>query len=87
MKERIRLKSRYLEDRNYLNRVGDANSKEYCLQTEFNYRLGTIKDDPNTYTFVDPPGGPFIEKGTDIDGNIVQSITRDKLGAIIIRFE
>lgn len=87
MKEKITLRSRYLADENYLNRIGDNNSKVYSLQTKFGFRVGIIDDNPNAYSFVDPSGGPFIEKGTEIDGNIVKSIVRDKLGNIIIEFE
>lgn len=86
MKEQIKLKSRYREDRNYLNRIGDETSKKYLLQVNFNYRAGIIEGDPDTYSFVDPSGGPFMQKGTEIDGNIIKSISRGKEG-VIIEFE
>lgn len=37
MKEKIKLQSRYIEDKNYLNRIGDETSKRYLLQTEYDY--------------------------------------------------
>lgn len=86
MKERIKLQSRYIEDKNYLNRIGDETSKRYLLQTEYNYRVGLIEGDSSTYSFVDPSGGPFISKGTIIDNNTVKSILRDDEG-VIIEFE
>lgn len=83
MKERIKLQSRYIEDKNYLNRIGDETSKRYLLQTEYNYRVGLVEGDSSTYSFVDPSGGPFISKGTIIDNNTVKSILRDDEGVII----
>lgn len=86
MKERIKLESRYIEGKNYLNRIGDDTSKKYLLQTKFSYRIGIVDGDSDTYSFVDPSGGPFIQKGTVIEGNIVKSISRGKEG-VIIEFE
>ena len=86
MKEKIKLQSRYREDENYLNRVGDEASKRYSLQTTFNYRVGIVDGDPDAYSFVDPSGGPFMQKGTVIDGNVIKSISRDE-GGIIVEFE
>ena len=87
MKKQIKLQSRYREDKNYLNRIGDETSRRYSLQTEFNYlRVGIVEGDPNTYSFVDPSGGPFMQKGTIIDGNKIKSISRGEEG-VIIEFE
>ena len=86
MKEKIKLQSRYIEDKNYLNRVGDETSKRYLLQTEYDYRVGLVEGDSSTYSFVDPSGGPFISKGTIIDNNTVKSILKGDEG-VIIEFE
>ena len=86
MKEKIKLQSRYIEDKNYLNRIGDKTSKRYLLQTEYNYRVGLVEGDSSTYSFVDPSGGPFISKGTIIDNNTVKSILKGDEG-VIIEFE
>lgn len=85
MKEQIKLSSRYGE-KNYLNRVGDETSKRYSLQSEFCYRVGIIEKDPDNYSFVDPSGGPFIQKGTIIDGNTVKSISNSE-NNVVIEFE
>ena len=86
MKEKIKLQSRYIEDKNYLNRIGDETSKRYLLQTEYDYRVGLVEGDSSTYSFVDPSGGPFISKGTIIDNNTVESILKGDEG-VIIEFE
>ena len=86
MKEKIKLQSRYIEDKNYLNRIGDETSKRYLLQTEYNYRVGLVEGDSSTYSFVDPSGVPFISKGTIIDNNTVKSILKGDEG-VIIEFE
>ena len=86
MKEKIKLQSRYIEDKNYLNRIGDETSKRYLLQTEYRYRVGLVEGDSSTYSFVDPSGGPFISKGTIIDNNTVKSILKGDEG-VIIEFE
>ena len=86
MKEKIKLQSRYIEDKNYLNRIGDETSKRYLLQTEYSYRVGLVEGDSSTYSFVDPSGGPFISKGTIIDNNTVKSIRKGDEG-VIIEFE
>ena len=86
MKEKIKLQSRYIEDKNYLNRIGDETSKRYLLQTEYDYRVGLVEGDSSTYSFVDPSGGPFISKGTIIDNNTVKSILKGNEG-VIIEFE
>lgn len=86
MKKQIKLNSRY-GSRNYLNRIGEEDSKRYLLKAEYNYRVGIIEDNPNEYSFVDPSGGPFfISKGSDIDGYKVKSISRGD-GGVIIEFE
>ena len=86
MKQKIKLQSRYTEDKNYLNRIGDETSKRYLLQTEYDYRVGLVEGDSSTYSFVDPSGGPFISKGTIIDNNTVKSILKGDEG-VIIEFE
>lgn len=86
MKEKIKLQSRYIEDKNYLNRIGDETSKRYLLQTEYDYRVGLVEGDSSIYSFVDPSGGPFISKGTIIDNNTVKSILKGDEG-VIIEFE
>lgn len=86
MKEKIKLQSRYREDENYLNRIGDETSRRYSLHTTFNYRVGIVDGDPDAYSFVDPSGGPFMQKGTVIDGNVIKSISRGE-GGIIVEFE
>ena len=83
MKEKIKLQSRYIEDKNYLNRIGDETSKRYLLQTEYSYRVGLVEGDSSTYSFVDPSGGPFISKGTIIDNNTVKSILKGDEGVIV----
>lgn len=86
MKEKIKLQSRYREDKNYLNRIGDETSRRYSLQTQFDYRVGLVDGDPDAYSFVDPSGGPFMQKGTVIDGNVIKSISREGKD-VIINFE
>lgn len=86
MKDRIKLQSRYSGDNNYLIRIGDKSSKSYVLQTEFGYRVGIVEGDPDTYSFVDPSGGPFMQKGTVIDGCTIKSISRGGKD-VIIEFE
>ena len=86
MKKQIKLSSRYIEDKNYLNRIGDETSRRYSLQTQFVYRVGLVDGDTNAYSFVDPSGGPFMQKGTVIDGNVIKSILRGEEG-VIIEFE
>lgn len=86
MKKQIKLSSRYIEDKNYLNRIGDETSRRYSLQTQFVYRVGLVDGDTDAYSFVDPSGGPFMQKGTVIDGNVIKSILRGKEG-VIIEFE
>lgn len=86
MKRQIKLQSRYREDENYLNRIGDETSRRYSLQTQFNYGVGLVDGDPDAYSFVDPSGGPFMQKGTVIDGNVIKSISRGEEG-VIIEFE
>ena len=87
MKRQIKLQSRYREDENYLNRIGDETSRRYSLQTQFNYGVGLVDGDPDAYSFVDPSGGPFMQKGTVIDGNVIKSISRGEEGKVIIDFE
>ena len=86
MKKQIKLSSRYIEDKNYLSRIGDETSRRYSLQTQFVYRGGLMDGDTNAYSFVDPSGGPFMQKGTVIDGNVIKSISRGEEG-VIIEFE
>ena len=86
MKKQIKLSSRYIEDKNYLNRIGDETSRRYSLQTQFVYRVGLVDGDTNAYSFVDPSGGPFMQKGTVIDGCVIKSISREGKD-VIINFE
>lgn len=86
MKDKIKLESRYRGDENYLIRIGDSSSKRFMLHTDYNYRVGLIDGNPDIYDFVDPSGGPFIQKGTKIEGSIVKSISKGNEG-IIIEFE
>ena len=86
MKKQIKLSSRYIEDKNYLNRIGDETSRRYSLQTQFDYRVGLVDGDPDAYSFVDPSGGPFMQKGTVIDGCVIKSISREGKD-VIINFE
>lgn len=86
MKKQIKLSSRYIEDKNYLNRIGDETSRRYLLQTQFVYRVGLVDGGTDAYSFVDPSGGPFMQKGTVIDGNVIKSISRGEEG-VIIEFE
>lgn len=86
MKDIIKLESRYRGDNNYLERIGESTSKRYLLKTEGYYRLGFEDSNPDTYTFVDPAGGPFIQNGTVLDGYSVKSIS-DGDNGIIIEFE
>lgn len=82
MKPIIQLESRNREN-NKLIRVGDENSLRYKLDTEYNVRVGIIKDDPTQYSFIDPSGGPFIEVGSKIEGHTVKAIYDD----LTIEFE
>lgn len=83
MKEVIKLNSRYREN-NRLIRIGDETSLRYQLETELNtWRYGIIEDNTDEYSFIDPSGGPFITKGTEIDEHIVKTIHKGG----IIEFE
>lgn len=83
MKEVIKLNSRYREN-NGLVRIGDDSSLKYQLITELDtWRCGIIEDNPDEYSFIDPSGGPFITKGTEIEGHTVKAIHKGG----IIEFE
>lgn len=83
MKEVIKLNSRYKEN-NRLVRIGDNSSLKYQLITELDtWRCGIIEDNPDEYSFIDPSGGPFITKGTEIEGHTVKTIHKGG----IIEFE
>lgn len=71
MKPEIQLKSRGNID-NRLIQVKNEPLK-YKLKTDFNYRVG-FKEDEEGYVFIDPPGGPFITIGSEIEGHIVKAI-------------
>lgn len=73
MKPEIKLESRDGED-NRLIRIGGEDSLMFKLNTEFNYRVGTITDNPYKYSFIDPSGGPFIRIGSIIEGHVVKAI-------------
>lgn len=82
MKE-IKLKSRY----NRNNKLIQVSDKEYKLEVEFPYiRYGIIEENESKYSFIDPEGGPSIELGSEIEGNIVKEIKRIN-NDIIIKFE
>lgn len=85
MKDIIKLKSRYIEDNNYLELVPDTNSKKYLLKTDYSVRIGRDKDS-ESYSFVDLSGGPFIQIGTVIEGMTVKSIKKSDKG-VLIEFE
>ena len=82
MKNIIQLHSRYVSDNYYLEKIGDPSSKKYLLHAGEWTRFGKT-DDPKVYSFVDPSGGPFIQKGTIIEGMTVDSITQGDKGTII----
>lgn len=83
MKSEIKLNSRYREN-NRLVRIGNESSLKYQLETELDtWRCGIIEDNPDEYYFIDPPGGPFITKGSEIEGHIVKAIHKGG----IIEFE
>lgn len=69
-----------------LERIGEEDSKQYRLISQFSVRVGIIDDDPDSYSFIDPSGGPFITPGYEIDKNKVKSIKRGDIG-FIIEFE
>lgn len=77
MGKEIRLYNRYHDD-NRLVQIGDESSKIYKLVTESEYyRCGLIEGNPKELSFIDPAGGPFITKGTNISNNIVKTIYAD----------
>lgn len=81
--EKVRLNSRY-GLKNYLRKIEDH--KWVLTSTIGNIRLGIDSKDHSKYTFIDPPGGPFITKDSLIDeiDEIVESIDFDKdIGYII----
>lgn len=80
MKDEIILDSRY-GVKNKLVRI-EEDSLKYKLETPYNYRIGYDKN-PETPTFIDPSGGPFITVGTEIDGHIVKALYE----GCIIEFE
>ena len=83
MEKEIKLYNRYNEGTK-LVQVGNEDSLKYQLVTSQGiWRCGFDESTPNKYTFIDPPGGPFIAIGTKIGDHIVKSI--DKNG--IIEFE
>lgn len=79
MKPEIQLNSRYGED-NRLVRVGGENSLKYELKARHNYRVGFRDADSEEIEFIDPSGGPFITRGTEIEGHIVKAVYK---GAIV----
>lgn len=86
MRKTILLKSRYGEIHK-LKRIGGNTSRLFLFApVDDYYRLGYEENSDNNLNFVDPSGGPFIQKGAMIDGFIVKSISIDN-GRIIIEFE
>lgn len=78
MEEIIRLQSRGDTD-NRLLHVGD---NSYILATPLSYRVGFDKDD---ILYIDPSGGPFIEKGTKIGNKKVKNLRYAKM--VLIELE
>lgn len=79
MQKVIKLNSRY-KTNNVLIRTDDKESLIYKLKPEFECcRVGIIEDNPDEYYFIDPSGGPFITKGTIINGHKVKAIYKDYL--------
>lgn len=80
------MKSRYNETHR-LERIGESLSHLFLfVSSDGYYRLGGYNKEEDSYDFVDPSGGPFMRKGTEIDGNIIKSISKDEEG-VIIEFE
>lgn len=69
-----------------LERIGRKGSKKYKLICQLNVRVGIIEDDPDSYSFIDPSGGPFITPGFEVDGHKVKSIRKGEEG-FIVEFE
>lgn len=82
--KKIKLESRYIGDNNYLEAVDDS-SKKYLLKSDYAISVGIDKDS-ESYSFVDPSGGPFIQVGTVIEDMTVKSIKQSDKG-ILIEFE
>lgn len=77
MKDIIELKGRNGE----LHKLIKQEDNKYKLECEgLTYRVGFPPDatlDNKVATFIDPPGGPFIQKGSKIEDYSVKSLTRD----------
>lgn len=88
MKTTILLKSRY-GDEHYLERVGQKDSKVYLFVPSIpHYRVGFDENNPNVFTFVDPPGGPFLSVGSFVEeaNGTIKSIKSNN-GNVEIEFE
>lgn len=77
MKDTIELKGRNGE----LHKLVKQPDGKYKLECEgLAYRVGFPPDttlDSREASFIDPSGGPFIQKGYEIEGYIVKSLTMD----------
>lgn len=83
MKPEIQLNSRYGED-NRLIRIDGEESLKFKLKTQSgHYRIGFRDETDEEVIFIDPSGGPFITKGSEIDGHIVKAVYREG----IVEFE
>lgn len=81
--DEIKLKSRYGD----IHKLVKISDKDYRLELSNEYcRVGIIEDNPDNYSFIDPSGGPFIEKGSKINGLKVNKIKKSNPG-FIIEFE
>ena len=85
MRQTIVLQSRY-RDRHRLDRIGQEDSCLYLFVPQDDwYRVGYKGDtDDKDYQFVDPSGGPFVEKGYKFDDDhIVKKVFKHEKGIAI----
>lgn len=88
MRKTILLKSRYGETHK-LERIGGIDSHLFLfIPQDGSCRLGFNGKEEESYDFVDPSGGPFIQAGRKLNyiNKVVKSITKSKDG-IVIEFE
>ena len=88
MRKDILLKSRYGETHR-LERIGESNSHLFLfVPSDDYYRVGFSEDEKDSYDFVDPSGGPFIQVGCVLNciNKVVKAITKSEDG-IVIEFE
>ncbi len=88
MGEIIKLRSRYSTVTSELKQILPLNSdneKTFKLSTNSQFiRCGYLED--GTF-WIDPEGGPMIQKGTEIAGRVVKSIEHSYELGYIITFE